>query len=156
MPTLTFIATGRRRDDTLDLRVELADGRALTRTVTWAKVNTPEKLAAWLLEQQPDAGEADAMLQRTFTVSFHTTSGTDADGNPYTVRIVDSVTAAAMPEDAALERLAGTPLATIPLAEALAVVDGAATLAQLRAVVRGLVQVVIPVRDIVRRLLQLR
>lgn len=82
MPTFTFLATGRKRGDVLDLRVELADGRTLARTVTWAKVNTPEKLAAWLLEQQPDDGEADANLQRAFTVTFHT----DQDG----ARVVDS------------------------------------------------------------------
>ena len=145
MPTFTFLATGRKRGDVLDLRVELADGRTLARAVTWAKVNTPEKLAAWLLEQQPDDGEADANLQRAFTVTFHA----DQDG----ARVVDSVMPAALPDDAAWARLAGSQLGTISLAEALAAVDGAATLAQLRAVVRALVQVIIPMRDVVDRLL---
>lgn len=157
MPTLIFTATGRRHDGVIDLTVELPDGRTLTRTVTASKINTPEKLAAWLLEQEPDRGEADATLQRTFTATFHVEQRVDpADGRSYPVRVVDSVTAAAMPEDAALDRLAGTPLATITLAEALAAVDAADTLPKLRAVVRGLVQVVIPMRDVVRRLVQLR
>ena len=145
MPTFTFLATGRKRGDVLDLRVELTDGRTLTRTVTWAKVNSPVKLAAWLIEQQPDDGEADASLQRAFTVAFHT----DADG----ANVVDSVTPAALPDDAAWTRLTGSQLGTISLADALAAVDAAATLAQLRAVVRALVQVVIPMRDVVDRLL---
>ena len=148
MPTFTFTATGRKRGDVLDLTVEMADGRQLTRTVTWAKVNSPEKLAAWLLEQQPDDGEADVTLQRTFTATFHT----DAEG----ARIVDSVAAVAMPEDAAWARLTGSSLGTITLPEALAAVDAAANLAQLRAVVRAVVQVVIPLRDVVDRLLALR
>ena len=62
MPTFNFLATGRKHGAELDLRVELADGRMLARTVTWAKVNTPEKLAAWLLDQRPDGGAADANL----------------------------------------------------------------------------------------------
>ncbi len=145
MPTFNFLATGRKRGDVLDLRVELADGRTLTRTVTWAKVNTPEKLAAWLLEQQPDDGAADANLQRAFSVTFHT----DADG----ARVVDSVTPAALPDDEAWVRLAGSQLGTITLPAALAAVDAAANLAQLRAVVRAVVQVVIPLRDVVDRVL---
>lgn len=153
MPTFTFLATGRKRGDVLDLRVELADGRTLTRTVTWAKVNSPEKLAAWLLEQQPDAGEADANLQRAFTVAYHVVNSTGPDGLPVAEKVVDSVTPAALPDDVAWATLAASQLGTITLPDALAAVDAATTLAQLRAVVRAVVQVVIPMRDVVDRLL---
>lgn len=153
MPTFTFTATGRKRGDVLDLRVELADGRTLTRTVTWAKVNSPAKLAAWLIEQQPDDGEADPNLQRAFTVTFHTVDSTDAQGRPVAEKVLDSVTPAALPDDAAWATLTASQLGTITLADALTAVDGATTVAQLRAVVRALVQVVIPMRDVVDRLL---
>lgn len=153
MPTFNFLATGRKHGAELDLRVELADGRMLARTVTWAKVNTPEKLAAWLLDQRPDGGAADANLQRAFSVSYHVVTGTDADGRAFTANVVDSVTPAALPDDAAWVILASSQLGTITLADALAAVDGATTLAQLRVVVRALVQVIIPLRDVVDRVL---
>ena len=145
MPTLTFTATGRRHDGVIDLRVEFANGDILTRTVTASKIDTANKLALWLLEQQPDNAAEAGELRRTFTVTYH------ADlvlGN-----VIDDVQGVAPADDAAWAVLAGSQLGQVSLAQALAAVDGATTVAQLRAVVRAVVQVVIPMRDVVDRVM---
>lgn len=145
MPTVTFTATGRRHDGVIDLRVEFANGDTLTRTVTAAKINTPAKLAAWLLDQQPDSQGEATELRRAFSVTYHLT--------PEQQPIIDTVTAAKPADDAAWAVLADSQLGTITLAEALAAVDNATTLVQLKAVVRAVVQVVIPMRDAVDRVM---
>lgn len=156
MPTTTVTATGRRTGGEVALKVEYADGRTLTRVVTWEKINTAEKFAAWLLAQEPDRGDEEAGLRRAFAITFHVESGVDpTTGLPWSMRVLDSVTPATLPDDAAWAALTSSSLGTITLEQALAAVDGATSLAQLRAVVRALVQVVIPMRDVVDRLLTL-
>jgi hypothetical protein len=145
MPTVTFTATGRRHDGVVDLRVEFANGDTLTRTVTAAKINTPAKLAAWLLAQQPDSQGEATELRRAFSVTYHLT--------PEQQPIIDTVTTAEPADDAAWAVLASSQLGTITLAAALAAVDNATTLAQLKAVVRAVVQVVIPMRDVIDRVM---
>jgi len=108
MPTIAYTATGRRHDGVVDLRVEFANGDTLTRTVTAAKIDTPAKLAAWLLDQQPDSQGEATELRRAFSVTYHLT--------PERQPIIDAVTTAEPVDDAAWALLAGSQLGTITLA----------------------------------------
>jgi hypothetical protein len=142
MPTTTITAWGRRVEDALQLRVELASGAVIERTVTAAKIDTPEKLAAWVLAQAPERGAEAGELRRQYTVTYHL----DAEGAP----VVDSVALAALPEEANWAALVGSPLGGVTVAPARAAIAGAT---DWKPILRSVVRVVIPLRDIVERVL---
>lgn len=145
MPTTIISASGERnlKDGTVDLRVELDSGAVIERLgVTWSKVNTPEKLARWVLDQPTDTRSDATELRRQFAVTYHV----EEDG----ARVVDSVQAAELPEDAHWAALAGGPLGRMTVAQALDLIDRAT---DWKPIARGLVRVVIPLRDVVERIM---
>src|SRR5262245_6426600 len=116
MPTIILDAWGRRYDEVVELRVALPDGTTIQRTVTASKINTPEKLAQWVLDQPAERGVEATDIRRQFAVAYHV----GAEGE----RIVDSVTPAELPEDAQWAVLASSPLGSVTVAEAEAIIDG--------------------------------
>lgn len=154
MPTTTFTAWGQRSGDAVALRVALASGAVIERTVSWSKVNTDAKLAEWVLAQLDQAGGDE--IRRQVTVDFHleqrsTPAGTMASSVP----VIDTVTPAELPEDVHWTELAGSPLGSVTVAQAVATIDTAQNLADVKVVLRSLARVVIPLRDVVERVLTL-
>lgn len=143
MPTMFLDAWGRRNGEVVDLRVGLPDGTVIARQVTWSKVETPAKLAQWVLDQAVEPGVD--VLHQQFTVDFHL----DGSGG----LVVDAVTAAGLPEDTAWSQLAGSALGTVTVAEAVATIKAAASLADVKAILANMARLVIPMRDVVQRLL---
>lgn len=148
MPTITFTAWGQRSGDTLALRVELESGAVIERTVTWAKVNTPEKLAAWVLAQAQPPGVDAGELRRKVTVTYHT------DGHDPQL-IIDQVTTALPSEDVEFAGLLAGPLGAVTVAQALTTIDAAQSLSDFKTILRHLARVVIPLRNIVEQMLAL-
>ena len=123
MPTITFDAQAVRHGDLVDLVITRGD-QVITSTVAYAKVNTPAKLAAWVLAQRGRQQAAEPTIQRRLTVTFHTeTSPEGVD-----VAVVDQVDHEPLPRDAAR--------AALPTPEQMA----GMTAAEVRAVVAELVR----------------
>jgi len=68
-----------------------ADGVPFKRTLLLSEVETPEKLAAWLLSQDWVAAQNVATLEGRFSVQYHVESVSD-NGDFADVPVVDSVT----------------------------------------------------------------
>ena len=154
MPTTTFTAWGQRTGEFVSLRVALASGLVLERTVTWDKVNTDAKLAAWVLAQLDPAGDEE--IRRQLTVDFHAEERSTADGQMISsVLVVDGVTPAALPEDVEFNALLAGPLGTVTVAQAVAAIDAAGTLADVKAILRSMARLLIPLRNVVERVLAL-
>lgn len=118
MPTITCDVQATRHDDLVDLIIRRGD-QIITSTVRYAKVDTPAKLANWIVAQRGRQQSAAPTLQRRLTITFHTeTTPEGAD-----VPVVDQVDHVGLPRDQALAALP-TPdeVATMTAAEVRAVV----------------------------------
>ena len=90
MPSLTYTVRARREGDTVQLTIDLPTGGRIERRVTLAKVDTPEKLAAWVLAQrEPDDGAVPALEGR------HVVQYELVDGAPVVERVTRPPTGAA-------------------------------------------------------------
>lgn len=65
----------------------------LKRTLHFEEINTPEKFAAWLVNQRfPDEADEPTLHQRRFTIGAHQETVIDPEtGEEATVWVVDSV-----------------------------------------------------------------
>lgn len=76
-----------------------ADGSAVQSTLRASKINTPEKVAAWLVVRRFEPASRDDTLTRRLTVTWHDEPG--PEGGP----VVDDVTTERLPVDAARRNL---------------------------------------------------
>lgn len=154
MTTTTFDVHGQTEGVAVHLVVETGAGR-YERTVTKTKVDTPEKLAGWLLAQPLSIKEDDANFRRRLAVTWHEEQVIDGiTGNPGTVKVIDSVDAQPSSEDTAWANLLGSPLATVTVAQADTFVDGITNLAEAKVYFKRINALLINLRDINKRLLE--
>ena len=155
MPTTTFNIHGQTERDAIHLGIETSTGR-YERAVTKTKIDTPEKLAAWLLAQPLPTKADDANFRRRLTATWHEEQVVSELGGELittTVKVVDSVDTQVSAEEIAWESLLGSPLATVTVAQADAAVDGIANLAEAKVYLKRVNALVINLRDIEKRVL---
>ena len=155
MPTATFdVHALIDQGSAVHLIVETSSGH-YDRHVTRAKIDTPDKLAGWLLAQPLLTGGDEASFRQRLVVTWHTEQGTDTlSGEPITFKVVDTVDAQASIEDTAWTSLLSSPLATVTVAQADAAVDGITNLAEAKLYFKRVNALLINLRDINKRLLE--
>lgn len=156
MPTTTYDISAKKDGDSraIHLTVTSPTGR-YERRVTRAKVDSPAKMAEWLLNQSTSPTGDEAMFRYRLAVTWHTEQIQDAlSGQPATIKVVDTVDAREPVEEAAWAGVINSPLGTATLAEANSVVDGITDLAGAKAYLRQLNAVIIGLREINRRILE--
>ena len=154
MPTTIFNVHGQTERAAIHLSVE-TDGKYYDRTVTRSKIDTPEKLARWLLDQPVSVRNDDVDFRRRLSVTWHEEQLPDPlTGQLVTIRIIDEVAAAQPGEETAWADLLASPLGAVTLAEANTAVDGISNLAEAKVYFKRLNAVVLAQRDVLARLLE--
>ena len=153
MPTTTFDLHGQTKG--MAIYIGVASGnRYYERTVTKAKLDTPEKLARWLLDQPLSDVEDENTFRRRLVVTWHTEEVTDEFGRLSLAKVIDSVDTQTSDEEAAWISLLGSPLATVTLTQADTAVDGISNLADAKVYLKRVNALVINLRDINKRILE--
>jgi len=154
MPTTTFDIHGQNEGIALHLVVETSTDR-YGRLVTKTTIDTPEKLANWLLAQPLVTTTDEAGFRRRLIVTWHEEQVvSEIDGQLVTVKVVDSVDTQTSAEDIAWADLLGSPLATVTVADADVVVDNISNLAEAKVYLKRVNALLINMRDINKRMLE--
>ena len=154
MATTIFDIHGQVERNAIHLSVETNTGH-YERAVTKSKIDTPAKLARWLLDQSGVARNDDPTFRRRLMVTWHEEQQLDPlSRQPVTIRVIDEVKAAQPGEETAWADLLASPLGTVTLAEADMAVDGISNLAEAKVYLKRLNAVVLAQRDVLARLLE--
>lgn len=136
-------------DEIAHLEIQLGN-RRLTIQVTADKVDTPEKLADWLIRQPLPPQSINEAIHKRLVIDFHTENFLDEDGQTRPLRVLDGVVVEALPEEKALGDIAAIPnWATWSVAQAHTWINTNITdlPAPVMALFRGLAQMAILERD---------
>ena len=145
MSTTTLYVHGQTEQLAIHLVVETEE-RRYERTVTKSKIDTIEKLAAWLLIQPQSGREDEADFRQQLVVDWHL----DEQG----VTVIDSVVTSEPLEEIAWANLLTSPLATVTVEEANRLVDDANGIEQIKAYLKDVNALLINMRDINNRMME--
>lgn len=129
-----------RQGSIIHLEVQMGDYK-LVSDVTASKIDTPEKLALWLLSQPTPPDTVEIALRKRLVIDFHQDNG---------ARVLDGVVIETLPEEKALGDIAAIPnWATWTVAQAHTWINENITglPAPVMALFRGLAQMSILERD---------
>lgn len=96
------------RNGIAHLEIQLGQ-RKLVAEVTADKVDTPEKLADWLIRQPLPPETVNTTIRQRLTIEFHNEDFLDEDGETRPVRVLDEVTVEPLPEEKALVDIEAIP-----------------------------------------------
>lgn len=150
MPTIQVDVIATMTDDGLIIDARQNDN-VLQSTLLPAEITTTNDLASWLIAQRGRIKSTDTNLQKRLTITYHVDTVNDPEtGQPADVAIIDSVTAAPLPQDDGREGFQNLPgWATWTATEAEAWINANVTdLASAKTALKSMAKAIIHLRNI--------
>lgn len=148
------VLQAKRERDVIHLEL-MAGGRRIIRDVTASKVDTPEKLALWVLRQAAARGTLEEGLRRRLVVDYHLEEVEGEEGQQTSIPVVDGVVASRLTEEQAILDIEALPgWSTFTGDEAVVWINANVTDPNVRVPLRAMARMLVAQRNVIGKLVE--